>query len=43
MLKPEYSTYMDTQQAINLEINRRFVEAGIDFAYPTQTLLLEKS
>jgi small-conductance mechanosensitive channel len=40
---PDYNTYMDTQQAINLEIFRQFQEAGIDFAYPTRTLYLEKS
>lgn len=35
---PDYNTYMDTQQAINLEIYRRFKERRIEFAYPTQTL-----
>jgi small-conductance mechanosensitive channel len=29
---------MDTQQAINLEICRRFSEEGIEFAYPTRTV-----
>lgn len=37
---PDYNTYMDTQQAINLEIYRRFKERGIEFAYPTRTLYL---
>ncbi|MGH2403720.1 MAG: hypothetical protein ACRDGN_04570 [bacterium] len=35
--------YMDIQQAINLEIFRRFKDAGIEFAYPTQTLYLGRS
>jgi small-conductance mechanosensitive channel len=31
---------MDRQQAINLEINRRFEEQGIAYAFPTRTLHL---
>jgi small-conductance mechanosensitive channel len=38
MLVPDYNTYMDTQQAVNLEIFRRFGEESIEFAYPTRTL-----
>lgn len=34
--QPDYATYMNLQQAINLEIHRRFEETGIEFAYPTQ-------
>lgn len=37
---PDYNTYMDIQQAINLRIHERFEEAGIEFAYPTQTLFV---
>ena len=37
----DYGTAMDAQQKINLDILRRFEEQGIDFAYPTQTLLVE--
>ena len=37
----DYETAMDTQQRINLDILRRFEEQGIEFAYPTQTLLVE--
>lgn len=40
VLSAEYGTYMDRQQSINLEILRLFQEAGIDFAYPTQTLFV---
>lgn len=38
MLKPDYNLYMDTQQAINVEIYRRFGEEGLEFAFPTQTI-----
>ena len=34
---------MDIQEAINLEIMRRFGEEGIEFAYPTRTLHLQKA
>jgi len=43
MLIPDYKAYMDTQQAINLAIARKFEEEGIQFAYPTQTIYLAKS
>lgn len=39
---PDYNVYMDIQQAINLSIFKQFKEKGIQFAYPTQTLLIEK-
>ena len=39
---PDYNVYMDIQQAINLEIYRRFAEEGIEFAYPTQSIFVEK-
>ncbi len=42
VLDPDYNRYMDIQQAINLEIHRRFEAEGIAFAYPTQTVFLEK-
>lgn len=42
VLQPDFNVYMDVQQAINLEIHRRFEDAGIEFAYPTQTLFLER-
>jgi small-conductance mechanosensitive channel len=41
VLKPDYNLYMDIQQAINLEIHRRFEQESIEFAYPTQTLILQ--
>lgn len=36
----DYRLYMDIQQAVNMEVYRRFMEAGIEFAYPTQTLFV---
>lgn len=42
VLSPDYNIYMDIQQAINLEILRRFRERGVEFAYPTQTLYLSR-
>jgi small-conductance mechanosensitive channel len=40
---PDYNNYMDTQQTINLLIYDRFAEEGIEFAYPTQSLFVEKN
>ena len=42
ILSSDYNTYMDIQQSINLSIFEKFAERGIEFAYPTQTLFLEK-
>lgn len=36
---PDYTAYMDVQQAINMDLYRRFGKEGIEFAYPTQTVL----
>ncbi|MFZ5493415.1 MAG: mechanosensitive ion channel family protein [Pseudomonadota bacterium] len=41
VLDPDYNRYMDAQQAINLELVRRFAAAGVDFAFPTRTLHVE--
>jgi small-conductance mechanosensitive channel len=35
---PDYGAYMDVQQAINFRIHEQFEGAGIEFAFPTQTL-----
>jgi small-conductance mechanosensitive channel len=40
---PDYNTFMDTQQKINLSICRAFKEMGIEFAYPTQTLYMKQN
>jgi small-conductance mechanosensitive channel len=39
---PEMNMYMNVQEAINLDIFRRFQEESIEFAYPTQTLYIQK-
>ncbi|MBN2737084.1 MAG: mechanosensitive ion channel family protein [Spirochaetales bacterium] len=38
---PDYWAYMDHAQSVNMEIYKRFNEAGICFAFPTQTVHLE--
>lgn len=38
----DYTTHMDILQAVNLAIYRSFADEGIEFAYPTQTLFVEK-
>ncbi|MEN6375320.1 MAG: mechanosensitive ion channel family protein [Smithella sp.] len=38
----DYNLYMNIQQAINLEMFRRFQEEKIEFAYPTQTLFVQQ-
>lgn len=38
----DYVKYMDTQQSINLKIYSEFERRGIEFAYPTQTLFVNK-
>lgn len=40
VLSPDYNTYMDIRQAINLRIFEEFGRRGIEFAYPTQTVFL---
>lgn len=42
VLSANYNHYADIQQAINLGIHRAFERMGIEFAYPTQKLLLER-
>lgn len=41
-LIPDYTAYMDVQQAINLGIMHVFADKHIDFAYPTQTLFVQR-
>lgn len=40
---PDYNKYMDIQQAINLAIKKELEKEHIEFAYPTQTIFLNKS
>lgn len=41
VLSAEYNAFMDTQQAINLLLLRRFAEEGIQFAFPTRTVVVQ--
>ena len=43
VLAPDYNLYMDIQQAVNFAIHERFEAEGIEFAYPTQTLFVERA
>lgn len=40
---PDYNEYMDIQQAVNLQVHEQFEQQGIEFAYPTQTLFVQKN
>jgi len=42
VLDRDYALYRDIQQEINLALFRKFEEERIEFAYPTQTLFVEK-
>lgn len=42
VLSPDYNTYMDIQQEINLALCREFEQRRIAFASPTQTLYLHR-
>lgn len=39
----DYMIYMDKQQEINLKIFEKFETEGIEFAFPTQSIYLEKN
>ncbi|MGB5621244.1 MAG: mechanosensitive ion channel family protein [Gammaproteobacteria bacterium] len=43
VLQPDFNVYMDIQQAMNFTIHERFEAEGIEFAYPTQTLFVERA
>jgi small-conductance mechanosensitive channel len=40
ILSADYNRYMDVQQTINMRLHRTLAELGIEFAYPTQRLLI---
>ena len=42
MTVPDYNAYMDTQQAINLALYEAFGERDIEFAFPTQTVFVQR-
>ena len=39
---PAYVDFMDTTQSINLKVVRRFEQEGIEMAFPTQTIYVNK-
>ena len=43
MLTADYTRHMDIQQEIHLKLHREFARRGIEFAYPTQRLLMERA
>lgn len=43
VLSPDYNRYMDIQQEINLAIKEAFEKRGVEFAFPTQTLYVQKT
>lgn len=43
MKDPDYNKYMDVQQAVNLEMIRRFESEDIKFAYPTRVLMMDEA
>ena len=43
VLSPDYNIYMDIQQEINFGIKEEFEKRGIEFAYPTQTVYIQKT
>jgi len=42
VLSSDYNKYMDTQQGINFLIKEEFEKKGIEFAFPTQTIYINK-
>src|SRR5690606_21487904 len=43
VLSDDYNLYMDIQQAINLHLYEAFQKEQIEFAFPTQNMILQKS
>ncbi len=43
MKDPDYTRYMDVQQRINLAMIRAFAALGVEFAYPTRTVIVDAS
>jgi len=43
VLSPDYNKYMDIQQEINFALKEEFEKRSIEFAYPTQTLYIQKA
>lgn len=43
VLSPDYTVYMNKQQYINVKLMTFFEQEGIEFAFPTQTLFINKA
>jgi small-conductance mechanosensitive channel len=43
VLSADYNRHMDLQQEIRLQLHREFDRLGVEFAYPTQRLILERA
>ncbi len=43
VLSQDYKTYMDVQESINYKIFDKFAEEGIEFAYPTQMVYVNRT
>lgn len=43
VLSPDYNRFMDIQQSINIRLHRELSALGVEFAYPTQRLIVESS
>jgi small-conductance mechanosensitive channel len=43
ILSSDYNKFMDTHQSILLDIHALFESKGIEFAYPTQTIMIENA
>ncbi len=41
ILRPEYDIFMETHHKINLELKEEFEKEGIEFAFPTQEIILQ--
>ena len=42
VMSRDYNKYMDIQEEINFAIKKEFEARDLEFAYPTQTLYLNK-
>jgi small-conductance mechanosensitive channel len=43
MQTADYGVYMDTQQAVNIALMREFAAIGVEFAFPTRTVVLAQA
>ncbi|MCU0452776.1 MAG: mechanosensitive ion channel family protein [Bacteroidetes bacterium] len=43
VLSPDYNVYMDVQQTINIGLARALKTEGVEFAYPTRTLIVRSA